>query len=267
MNLYEKDYTHCSEELLKLASQIKEKNTNGRMIDSKYYYELPKEVRHYQSMFPNNFLDTADLHDEQSLEKMRKIEQELKELINDTSKTELDLKRFIQNKRAYFIIGSLLKRNYNFGHHGAYVFPEFRLGNDYVCDYLIVGDSSDGFKFVFVEMESINYSPKIRDDRFSDSLRKGINQIKDWQIWLEKNFNTLDFRKYKSPIKELPEEFIKYISTRLNFLIVCGKRANFSNKFRDLCRKEQKESNILILNHDNLLDSVDELLNSEFTAY
>ena len=66
---------------------------------------------------------------------------------------------------------------------------------------------------------------------------------------------------------KLPEEFIKYISTRLNFLIVCGKRANFSNKFRDLCRKEQKESNILILNHDNLLDSVDELLNSEFTAY
>ena len=98
-------------------------------------------------------------------------------------------------------------------------------------------------------------------------MNKGINQIKDWQMWLEKNFSNLDFRKYKTPIKELPEEFIKYISTRMNYLIVCGKRADFSDKFRDLCRKEEKESNILIINHNNLLDSVDEMLSGEFIAY
>ena len=268
MNLYKSNYLECSEKLLKLANDIKNKNTdkNG-FINSSYYFEIPKEVRHYNSMFPNNFLDVVDFADENKKHLMKEINEKFDILINDDTKKESDLKRFIKENEAYYIIGSILRRNYNFGHHGAYLFPEFQLGNEYKCDYLIVGDSSDGFKFLFVEMEDINSSPQLKEGYFSESLRKGINQIKDWQIWLEKNFNALDFRRYKSPIVEIPEEFTKYISTRMNYVIVCGRRKDYSSKLRDICRKEEKDSNILILNHDNLLDSAKEMVGGGFISY
>ena len=202
MNLYDKDYLNCSNELLRKSKQIIEQNTNEfNFVNSKCYFQLPKEVRHYESMFPNNFLDPADFIIQENREKMINQNKKARDLINNKTSKELDFKNFIKNNKAYHIIGSILKRNYNFGHHGTYVFPEFQLGNEFQCDYLIVGDSSDGFKFVFVEMEAINETPQLQKGYFSQTLRKGINQINDWQNWLEKNFNSLNFKKYKSKVK------------------------------------------------------------------
>lgn len=47
----------------------------------------------------------------------------------------------------------MLKGNYNFGHHDAYIIPEFMLGNSYKVDYLLIGKSSRGYEFVFIELE------------------------------------------------------------------------------------------------------------------
>ena len=268
MNLYDNDYLNCTEELLKKSEQIEKRNTDMfGFINSNYYFELPKEVRHYKSMFPNNFLDIADFTIEENRKKMMEQNEQARILINNQKSNELELKKFIKDNRAYHIIGSILKKNFNFGHHGAYIFPEFQLGSDYKCDYLIIGDSSDGFKFVFVEMESINDKPQINKGYFSEALRKGINQINDWQMWLEKNFGSLNFKKYKSKIKELPEEFFKYSSTRMNYVIVCGRRKDYDGEIRDNCRKLKADSNILVINHDNLIDASDEMLNSEIITY
>ena len=43
----------------------------------------------------------------------------------------------------------------NIGNHGAYLFPEFQLGSSYKADYLLLGKSSGGFEFIFVELEDV----------------------------------------------------------------------------------------------------------------
>jgi hypothetical protein len=58
--------------------------------------------------------------------------------IGKPTATETSIMKFIKQNQAYFIVGSLLKE-YNFGHHEAFVIPEFLFGNTYRVDYLMIG--------------------------------------------------------------------------------------------------------------------------------
>ncbi len=48
--------------------------------------------------------------------------------LDDTSSTEATIVHFIEQNAAHFIVASILK-DYNFGHHDAYVIPEFWISN------------------------------------------------------------------------------------------------------------------------------------------
>ena len=55
-----------------------------------------------------------------------------------------------KDKKYYHIIGSIIwGLSINIGNHGAYLFPEFQLGNSYKADYLLMGKSSGGYEFIF----------------------------------------------------------------------------------------------------------------------
>ena len=70
----------------------------------------------------------------------------------DTSKKENDIQQYIKNNRKWFIPGSLL-RDYDFGHHDAYLVPEQPLGAEYRADYMLLGRNSIGYHIVLVEFE------------------------------------------------------------------------------------------------------------------
>ena len=75
-------------------------------------------------------------------------------LLSDEACTERSILNFIKDKKYYHIIGSIIwGLSINIGNHGVYLFPEFQLGNSYKADYLLVGKSSGGYEFIFIELE------------------------------------------------------------------------------------------------------------------
>lgn len=155
----------------------------------------------------------------------------------------------------------MLKAYFSFGHHDTFIFPEFQLGTSYQVDYLLVGKNSGGYEFIFVELEHPNKNITLENGHLADALRKGERQALDWKYWLEANYSTLyeTFSKYKSPNVNLPIEFMKYDSTRIHFVVIAGKRDNFSERTYQLKRQKQSEK-ILLLHYDNLYDSAKALI-------
>ncbi len=257
MKLYARDYFSVTpEEEAKLA-EIKEKEKDGNLpgFHQSLTHLYPKAVRHNNSYFPNNFLDAYDINDEK--DNMRIVLEEYKKIIGLIDCTEITIQKFIKENRAYFIIGSILKWNYNFGHHDLYVFREFPLSTQYYVDYLIVGRSTGGFEFVFVELKALYNNITTKGGDFGATIRKGISQVEDRNIWIEKNYSHLfsEFEQHSNKKDKIPLEFRELDKTRIHYCVISGRRENFNEKSYNLRRTYKKERNILILHYDNLYDS------------
>ncbi|WP_181950451.1 Shedu anti-phage system protein SduA domain-containing protein [Shewanella woodyi] len=256
MNLYERDYIEITDEERDIWSNI----NNGLYIDKESgiklcgYSDYPEAVRNHVQLFPNNFLDPIDLS-KKLIENKDKLSR-FKQLFDSEDLKERDILNFIRDEKSYFIVGSILKRNFRFGHHGVYLFREFPLGTSFRSDFLIVGLNSEGYHFVFVEFESPFGSITKKNGNIGSSIRKGIEQIDDWDHWIDSNFSTLKeiFLKQKSNDKSLPDEFISLDKTRVNYVVVSGLRKNFSQTTYRQRRKLFDDQSILLLHYGNVIE-------------
>jgi hypothetical protein len=217
----------------------------------KYYELLPIAGLHSRSLFPNNYIFFNYEKHTDLLEKHKLF----KELINDKSTLELDVLKYIKETESYYILESLF-RYFDFGHHeGSFLFREFPLSVNYKCDFLLIGKSSGGYEFVFIEFEHPNYKSILKSGSPAESFRKGIEQATDWRIWLESNFSSLrnTFHQFKNPELSLPTEFYELDTSRLHFIVIAGRRGDFKEKTYSLRRRKRKE--VLLLHYDNLLDA------------
>lgn len=259
MKLYDTDYKTISPENSEIWKQLKEKEIvyyDGKptRVRKSLYTQYPQAVRHNISLFPNNFLDRLELKTSEASLKI--TASKFRELINKTATTERDILNFITTEKAYFIIGSILN-DFRFGHHALYLFPEFQLGTEYKVDYLLVGENSDGYHFVFVEFENPYKSITTQSGDYGTTIRKGVSQVKDWQIWLESNFPSLENEFKKSLINAttpLSDEFRRYDSSRMHCVVVAGRRDDFKDKTRKLRRQDSEQSKIFIIHYDHLID-------------
>ena len=249
--LYDRDYFVVTPEELQQKAQIDAQRTPDRRYGHAVNVrEYPKAIRHYESLFPNNFMDFVELQDR---EKLEQLAASFLEKLDVESITELDIKRMIKESQGYHIPASLLV-DYNFGHHDTFLFPEFKLGTNFTADYLIVGNRSGGHQFLFVECESIYGRITVADGNFGEAITKGIRQINDWKDFLASNFSTIttEFQKYTT--KQLPDEFYSFDPTRMNFAVVAGRRDNFNKRTYRLARQSKEDSKTSILHYDNLYD-------------
>ncbi|KIE44971.1 hypothetical protein U732_256 [Clostridium argentinense CDC 2741] len=223
------------------------------------YHQYLKAARHYISLFPNNLLDIVELEDEQNL---RQKLIGFQGVLDSEDTSELDILRYIMDHQAYFIIGSILKSNYSFGHHDTFLFPEFMLGTSFKADYLVVGKSSGGYEFVFVEFENPTKNITISDGELGSTFRKGLKQVHDWERWLQSNFMNLKevFNKYKNSNQSLPECFLTYDSTRIHYVVVAGRREDFNENTYRIKRRHRDTEKITILHYDNLCDSANSVI-------
>lgn len=259
--LYERDYTNLFESeriQLEKAERFLEKKkgkSNAITPDAfiKYHELRPEASYFYQSLFPNNFLSTKSIKDKI---KLKQIEDEFEKLLNSNPSERMIL-NFINQNRYFNLIASLFHSGFTFGHHDAYLFKEFEFPATYKADYLLVGKNSHGYHFIFVELESPTGSITNKDGRFGTTIRKGIKQVEDWDKWLEGNFNSLYlvFEKLKNNRTELPDEFRTLNKTRLNYVVICGRRADFNDNTYDEKRRLLRSKNINLLHYDNLIDS------------
>jgi len=213
------------------------------------------------SYFPKNYLDTDDLKDK---ERLSKLLNGFKALLDTNLVNERGIVKFIKDNQADFLVGSLLKQYYgHFGHHDAYLFPEFKLGDDYAVDYLLAGLGSGGWEFVFIEFEAPKKDITLKDGHFGVAYRKGLKQINDWENWLHANYSALELT-YDKKMKEgaiLPKEFTKLDTSRLHFVVVAGRRDDFKKTTTyNLRRQTSKKDNIRYLHYDNLVDAAQNII-------
>lgn len=268
MNLFKKDFFKLTNDELEIVKQFNGLNSDLKAvmngigdIETVVQNDRKKGVMmsenpfllNHKSLFPNNYLNEAKLKLE-NFDYINKL-QNFKKLIDNEKTGERDILNFIKTNEAYFIIGSVLKNYTTFGHHDRYLFKEFKLPPDFQADYLVVGKNSEGYHFLFFELENPYDNITIKSGSFGSTIRKGLEQINDWKTWLEKNYSSLKnvFNKQLNPNRQLPTEFLEYDSTRMNFVIVSGRRKDFNEKTYRL-RRENKKMGIHILHYDNLLD-------------
>ena len=256
--LYDRDYrilTKKEEAQLQKAHDYASKRKEYTLKQlSRFHQLMPLAGYHFESLFPNNFLPLISLEDHTRLDT---VSQEFQQLL-ENSPIERAVLNFINQNQYYFLIGAILKSSYYFGHHAAYAFKEFELPPNFIADYLLVGKSSGGYQFVFVELESPTGPIINADGTFGIAIRNGLKQIEDWDHWIEGNFSHLKlmFEKYIGTIKPLPDEFITLDKTRIHYTLVAGRRKDFKEKTYRLQRKLKRERNITLLHYDNLIDTV-----------
>ena len=104
----------------------------------------------------------------------------------DDAEKENDIQKYIKENKKWFIPASLFE-DYDFGHHEAYIVPEQGLGAEYRVDYMLLGRNSIGYNIVLVEFEDVNVDYKIQSaNTESESVRKGLGQIRDWKRWIDR---------------------------------------------------------------------------------
>ena len=257
--LYDRDYLEgLTEEEEREYLRIREtENSKAKYGRRNMFLSYPKAARMCNSLFPNNYLDIADLKNHELL---RKSKEEFGALIDDPNCNERQILNFINGTKYYNIIGSLLLGlTFNTGHHAASLFPEFQLGTEYKADYLIVGKGSGGYEFVFIELENPYGNITLKDGQLGKEFRKGISQLEDWRRWLPTGFSSFGevMRKYKNRSRDLPDEFHRLDLSRFHYIVIAGRRSDFTEKTYVIRREKMKNEDTYILHYDILVDLAD----------
>lgn len=258
--LFNRDYQRLYESEIQERDRINE--SNKQLLGSKNCFRLyPKAVRHAESLFPNNYMDIVLLKEVDKLEKQC---YDFEKLLNNSSTTELKIKKFIQDNEYYHIPASIFKR-FSFGHHEAILFKEFPLGTSYRVDYVLAGRGSGGWQFVYVEFENPYNAITLQTGEWGESVRKGLNQIEDWKTYIEANYSSIKAEFEKNTTKPLPKEFTSFDSSRIHYVVVVGRRQDFdrNEKTRLLQRRIEQQKDIKIIHYDNLIDYARDLIGSD----
>ncbi|WP_316607200.1 Shedu anti-phage system protein SduA domain-containing protein [uncultured Ruminococcus sp.] len=250
LGIYDRDYSSLFQDEIDEKERLDKEYHVERMFHPSPYTSYPSAVRHNMSLFPNNYLDPVELRDKQ---RISDICNEYKDLLCTNDLNEAKILRFIKEKQYYMIPASIFTL-FSFGHHDAFLFREFPIGNDYRADYLLIGRSSDGYSFVLVEFEHPNSNITIEDGELGKAFRDGIKQIKEWQRYLEFGFSSItnDLKKYTN--EQLPDEMYTFDSTRFHYVVVAGRRSDFTDKTYRIRREFLKDKDIALLHYDNLYD-------------
>lgn len=264
MKLYSRDYTKLHEDEIKEWERIKNSRMGGfRKLNVKEnkYRSYPKAVRHYMSFFPNNFLDAVDLRNKE--EELKNKLDGFNELVASNSSKETDLLNYINSNEAPFIIGSILQR-YDFGHHESFVFPEFPLGNSIRIDYLIVGRNSRGYHFIAVELEAPNGRTTLKTGDPGDAMRKGTTQIDSWKDWFMNHPHSISetFDKYYNNHLnvQLPREFGIHLPDRWNYIVVVGKKSDFSTATYSYQDRMKSTQRTWVFHYNKLIENAESVI-------
>lgn len=183
-------------------------------------------------------------------------EAELLRIELDNAKRENDIQRYIKGNKKWFIPASLFEE-YDFGHHEAYIAPEQPLGSEYRVDYMLLGRNSIGHQIILVEFEDVNVDYKTKTSNTeSESVRKGLTQIRDWRRWMDDN------RPYFMRSCGLIDISRNIPSWGINYCLVVGRR----NRMDDVANQMRGQSQhdvpgLRIVSYDRLVDNVKRLSN------
>ena len=136
--------------------------------------------------------------------------------------------------------------------HGTFVFSEFRLGTEYVADWIVGSGHSGGVTWDLIELECPQSPPLMNDGHFSEATRKGINQVNDWRNWIEQN------AEHAGKPKSSHGLGLFDISCRAHGIVVVGRRSVYGSmpgrqKYAEARKLARYAQNIEIISYETLI--------------
>ncbi len=132
------------------------------------------------------------------------------------------------------------------------VHPKYRLGTEYICDFLVEDLFAVDFKYTFVEIEPASTDLFRKNNRemreFRSRVNHGLSQLRDWEIWIRENVEILkaDFPQFDQAC----------------FILVIGRSKDLSVEQKKIIVNENARSkSFTILTYDDLEQRLEELIN------
>jgi hypothetical protein len=202
---------------------------------------------------PDNFMNLGHLR-YQKIDFNKEADNFL-DVLNSALK-ENDVQKYIKTNQKWFIPGSLF-RNYDFGHHEAYLLSEPALGAEYRADYMLLGRNSIGYQIVLVEFEDVNIDYVLSSSNTeAESVRKGLSQIQDWKRWMDDN------RAYFINSVGLSSVSGNIPSWGIYYCLVVGRRSRMNDIANEMRGQKTRETpGLSIVSYDRLVDNTRALIN------
>ncbi len=122
-------------------------------------------------------------------------------------------------------------------------------------DYMLLGKNSVGYHIVLAEFEDVNVDYKIKSANMeTESVRKGLAQIKDWKRWIDSN------KDYFMKSCGLSEISASIPTWGIRYCLVVGRRDRM-DKIANQMRRQSELSGPHIVSYDRLVDNVRRLCN------
>jgi hypothetical protein len=150
-------------------------------------------------------------------------------------------------------VQKFLKENPYILHPWGAIKPKYRLGDQYVCDFLVEDPLAPDFRHTFVEIEPVGTELFHKSEKgareFRARVHHGLSQIRDWEIWIRENLDTLK--------KDFPE------FDQAGFILIIGRSIYLSARQKQIIRTENARTmHIKILTYDDLADRLEASINS-----
>lgn len=156
----------------------------------------------------------------------------------EEARVEDDIQKFIEGNP--FVLNSWGK-----------VYPQYRLGTKYICDFLVEDLIAPDFKYIFIEIEpartDLFHKNKKEVREFRWRVNHGRSQLRDWDIWIRENIQTIkeDFPEFDQP----------------RFILVIGRNADLSaDQKRVILSENAGSKSITILTYDDLGSRLEQLI-------
>ena len=168
----------------------------------------------------------------------------------DSAKKENDIQNYIKENKKWFIPASIFK-DYDFGHHEAYISVEQPLGAEYKADYMLLGRNSIGHHIVLVEFENVNVDFRLKKSNMeTEAVRKGMTQINDWKRWMDNN------RPYFLQSCGLSDIGRNIPTWGITYCLVVGRRKRMDDTSNQMRGQIQYERGVHIITYDRLVDNI-----------
>lgn len=157
---------------------------------------------------------------------LKQIADDFENLLNEGTREE-ELQVFLKNKS--FIL-----------HPSAECIPKKKLGEDFITDFVLVATTTQGPTYVLVEIERASHPILTKDLTLSGAVNHALKQIRDWDVWLEKN---KAYIQNKLPGFETP-----------TYLVVIGRGHLLSDDEKAYLRSYNRDwKNTSLLTYDDVL--------------
>src|SRR6267154_1231835 len=155
-----------------------------------------------------------------------------------TAEREEDIQKFLAENP--FILAEQLP-------HCHYVVPKFRFGGRYVSDFILPEIASSGRTWVLVELEPVNAQLVTQSGYLAERVRVGDQQVKDWHDWLMDNRDEATRPRSRNGLG------LEEIDDIWGWVVV-GRRSQVTDRFNQLRNQILKESRIVVMTYDRLLE-------------